>query len=710
MRNTMSLVAAGLLLAAAPLAAQQDVRNTSTGFGDFTVRFNDVSGDAARAQRYRDLSEGALVDRFKFDRQGGSWRFESWGDHIGRRDQRFTASFAASGRLKASFTWDQIPLFYSSDTRTPYSAAAPGVLRLDPAVRGGIESGSLTLAGLAATGTGFDLESKRHTAAFRLLYTPVRGVDVNVDFTQTRRTGTIPWLAAFGFNDAVEVSAPVDTRTNDLNAGAEWSNARGMLRVGYAGSWFDNQVPALVWDNPLKATDSTFATAYSTGLGGSTGQEALWPSNDRQGITTTGSLALPGRSRFTGSVTTEVWRQNAPLLPVTTNTAIDPIALPRPTAEADARTLAMNYSFTSRPAPLVWLNARYRYYQFDNRTPVFEPEQWVVMDQVVRPGEPTHPYGYTRHNIDVDASLTPVPFTALHVGYSRAADDRQHRVFERTAEDTYRASVDTSSMGMVTVRGIYEHSVRRGSGLDEELLVEIGEQPAMRHFDIADRNRDRVTGLVQFTPVKALGLSASLASGKDDYVDSGFGLRNNQNRGYTFTADLTPSKTVAATVSYAHERYTALQNSRNASILIPEQLVDPRRNWATDSADQTNTLSGSVDLLDLLPRIEIRLAYDRARSHATYVYRVPADTALAPLLPLPPVRNELTTATADVRYRLWTNVAVAVVYFDDRYTVDDFATSPTTLGRLALPGSLFLGSLYRPYVARTGSVRLIYSW
>ena len=52
----------------------------------------------------------------------------------------------------------------------------------------------------------------------------------------------------------------------------------------------------------------------------------------------------------------------------------------------------------------------------------------------------------------------------------------------------------------MTFRAHYEHADRTGDGLDEEGLVEIGEQPALRHYDVADRTRDKFTGQVDVSP------------------------------------------------------------------------------------------------------------------------------------------------------------------------------------------------------------------
>jgi len=709
MRKTFNLVAAGLVLATTVTSAQQPTVPATTGITDLGVRVTQAEGDAARYQRYEDQGDGAMVDRFRYNHQGSTWRFEGTADHVGRRDQRFTANFLGNTKVKAQFVWDQLPTYVSADARSPYSTPSPGVYRLDPAMRTAIESGRLTMADLAATSLTTDIRSYRHTAAFNFLYTPTHETGVSFNVRQTQRLGTLPWMAPFAFNNLEEIAAPVDTRTTDVDGGLEWSSPRAMARVGYAGSWFHNNVPTLVWDNPLRTYDSTSATAYVSGDGGSTGQAAMWPDSNQQGITATGSLTLPARTRISASLTTALLTQNQALLPVTANLAIPDTPLPRPTADVEARTLAMNYVVTSRPANALWLTARYRYYDFDNRTPVFLPHQFVVMDQTAHPGVPTSPLGYKRQNADVDASLTPMAFVAIRAGYSRADNEYPTRIYGRTAEDTYRASLDTAAVGVFTFRGIYEHSVRKGSEFDEALLIEAGEQPDMRHFDIANRKRDRVTGLVQVNPHKTFGLSASLATGQDRYEDSGFGLRDSDSLTYSFGADVTAGKHVTANAAYTIERYTALQNSRTANPNTP-QVTDPTRNWALDTDDHADTIGAWLDLVKLVPRTDVHVGYDHVNSRSTYVYRVPASTTLPALLPLPAVRNEVESFFSDVRFYLTPKVAVAGSYWYDRYAIDDFATDQTMLDKLALPGALYVGSLFRPSMARTGALRLILIW
>ena len=83
-----------------------------------------------------------------------------------------------------------------------------------------------------------------------------RQLDVNVAFKNTTKDGNQPWAGTFGFSDAVELAVPVDTRTTDLGRALEWANGRGSARVGYDGSFFRNNIDTLMWDNPLRVTDS----------------------------------------------------------------------------------------------------------------------------------------------------------------------------------------------------------------------------------------------------------------------------------------------------------------------------------------------------------------------------------------------------------------------------------------------------------------------
>jgi MtrB/PioB family decaheme-associated outer membrane protein len=726
MRTRVGMLLLVLLLPVVPAAAQVVAGDVLPGrplnFVDFGLRGTDLSGDPARFQRYRDLGDGAFLNTFRLGREGENWLATVQADYVGRRDQRYTGQVLHGGRIKLSVVWDQIPLLISRDTRTLYATEAPGVLRLDDAIQQGLQAGTFTLAQIIDRAVGFETQNRRDTAEIALTYTATRDLDLNFRLTSASREGNMPWGATFGLNHAVEVPGPIDHRTTDLAAGVEWANQRGMFRVGYDGSWFQNDIQTLIWDNPLRFTDITTGTANIDGRGTSQGRTALWPDSTRHTVSTAGAIRLPRRSSLAGSVAVGSLNQNEPLLPFTINTAIPTIPLPRATAEAEARTLATNLNFTSRPHRMVWLNARYRHYDFDNRTPHFPVTTYVRADQNVNTlaaGGP-EPFSVSRHQFDADVSVTPVRFTNLKLGYGRQHVDRTFRVFESTVEDVFRASADAVGHQLFNVRVVYEHAARRGRGLDLHVLELVSEQPGMRHYDVATRDRDRVTVQLGVTPLPILGFTASLGAGKDDYRESQFGLRDNTHRVYSAGADLVPDERVSFGAWYVLERYETLQFSRQAA--PGPQFNDPTRDWATDTNDRVHTVTASLDLLRLVPRTDLRVWYDHSSSRARYIYRVavptdrtlplgsPVPTTLPGPQQLPPVTSELQRSTVDGRYFFTEQFGLGLSYWYDQFRVQDFALGPDRLNRLDLPGGIILGYLYRPYRAHSAWLRIFYLW
>jgi MtrB/PioB family decaheme-associated outer membrane protein len=491
MRTRTTILIGALLLASASVAQAQGAPTAPTspnvGQVDFGVRGTDITGDEARYNRFRDRRDGGYLDNFRFQREESDWVLLAEAGNVGYRDQRYFAGFNKLGRLKASFEWDQVPLFTAADARWLYTDEGNGVLRIADALQQGVQGGSLSVANaLAAGGRTFDLKSRRDTAALNLVYTANRNVDVSLSLKNVQRNGSSLTSVNFGSSpgnmNAIEIGAPLDDRTTDVKAAVEFANARGLLSVGYLGSWYQNQIDSLVFDNPLRFADISG--------GPSQGRMPWWPTNTAFSFNVNGSYKLPKKTRASAAISIGRWSQDETLVPATINTALVAPTLERATAETEADIVSMVYGLTSRPVGNVWLSAKYRYYDYDNKTPIFDTvalnSDWAAGTAL----EETEPASFKRQTFDVDASFTPMAYLGLNVGYGREDADRTFRIFEKTAEDTFRVSVDSTGNQYFTVRTKYEYSTRTGSGFDAHLLEEVGEQPDTRHFDIADRDRN----------------------------------------------------------------------------------------------------------------------------------------------------------------------------------------------------------------------------
>jgi MtrB/PioB family decaheme-associated outer membrane protein len=689
-------------------AAAQSIPVSTDNFADFSIRgtaYTDGS-DEGRAQRYRDLRGGGTVEFLRFSHDSSTRWFSVQADHAGYRDQRYSAAFNDFGKVKGWFQYNSIPLFFTDQAKTLFSAeggVSENILRIPDAIQTGLQNKTLPYASVDALATPFDLRLKRTVTQFSATYTPTRNLDLTIAFSSSAKDGNQPWAGTFGFSDAVELPAPVQTRTTDLDSGLEWTNSHGSARVGYYGSFFRNEFTTLVWDNPLRITDSPT-------LGPLQGREALWPDSNLNTGNISGALNLPARSHATAYLSIGQWTQDNPLIPFTVNSALPIIPLDRQTSDAQARVTSMNYTFSSRPTDTLWISARYKSYDFDNRTPVLHVTNTVSYDTTVAAfaNGGTSPFSLNRKTFDAAASFTPLRYSAFGVGYTREQIDQTFRTFDTTTENTVRVTYDVSGISWLMARAVYEHAKRVGTGFDEQSLDDIGEQVSLRQFDISDRTANRFSLVAQVIPVSSFSVNGSATVGDEDRPGTTFGLRSNDSRSYSIGADYVPRASVSVGAEYTWEKYTSLQGSRQAN--PGPQFDDPTRDWTTDGADRARTFVGSMDLMKLLAKTDVRLSYTYSHAESLYVYGLAPNTTLAAPQQLPPVINELQRATADLRYRFTTHFGAGIVYWYDKYTVNDFAMGTQTLTTIAQPSFLMIGYLARPYTANTLSGRFTYYW
>lgn len=703
---------------AQPPAAETGVARW-TGRIDFGLRGTALDGDAARYERYRDLGDGLFLETARANREYAGWLIDFRGEHVGRRDQRFVASAVRPGRVTAFFLWDQIPMLLSRTTRTLYSGIGSATLSLDDALQAQVQAAPAALTPIFnQLSQEFDVRTRRHIGEGRFEYAHSEALTLRANFRRTDREGTIPFGGSFGHASLVELPAPTQHNLSEFDGGAEYVRDPFLFRAGYTGSWFHNDVTSVLFDNPFRATD--------IGTASSRGHLSVAPSSSLVGVNGMASMKLPYRSRATAHLSLGMLNDAGdPLMAQTVNTAVTPAPLPRTTVDGEARTTAVHLSFVSRPTRYADLTVRYRAYDFDNQTPPFELSQRVSYDNApstVSPPVHTEPYGVLRHTFDAEFRFIPGGRTSAGIGYTRLGEERSHRIFESTTDHQFRVTFDALTQQWFSVHAKYEHAQRSGEGIEQgiQLLTSIGEQPGMRHFDIASRDRDRILVTASVTPRDDVTARFTLGAGKDDYRESEFGLRDNTHQLYGAGADYVLNDRVNFGLDYSFEEYEALSRSRQAN--PGAQFADPSRNWAADTSDRTHSFIASAEVARVLDKVDLRFTYDFSRSRAHYRYitgavpdrTLPEEVVVPTTLPtpteLPPTLSELQRGTIDGTYALTSRLSVGLSYWYEHFRVRDWTLDIDANPELVRGQALLLGYLYRPYTANTFWGRLIYAW
>jgi hypothetical protein len=771
MRNRLMTGAAALWLASAAFAGAQDTPQPaalpSNGTIEIGGRFTSTSGDEARYERYRDLRNGANVNLL-YNRETPTWTFDLRARNIGYRDQNYVANFS-SRRVKLSFLFDQTPLNYMYGARTPFVCTA-GNCALDAGLRSQIQASrgtgaspvhSPTIVGVPQNLTQlangsiynsiarpFDMQSRRDSLAANAVFSATDHLNLHLGFSTFKRSGEQPWGAAFAFPNAAELPLVIDNRTTDVTAAIEWASHQGMTRFGYAYSKFDQAIPSFTWDNPLFATswNSTPGTGYdpsgysASANGAAFGRMAMAPSNTLNTFDWLGMVKLPGRTTANASFVMSANRQNEALIPWTTNPVILTPAVYASfphlaTMDRDRAGMWVNYTtgtfnVNSRPLDDLTLTARYRFNSRSDFTRPF-PGNYVRFDAVPEPEGPmSEPFTINRNTLDLNASFTPIRYSAIRVGYTRDKWEHTIRAAQGWTEDTARVSFDTVGNQWVTLRAMFERSQRSALDVDVDIITHAGGQPALRFFDEASRNRNRGTLMVELSPLPIVGVNLSVAAGKDDYAGADsvleFGLLDNENRAYTVGVNVAPSAAVNFGADYGRETFSSLQRSRNANPAPDPSWTDPNRNWTLDNDETVNNASVYVNLVKAIEKTDIRVGYDYSDSDQAFVHggpRIGSLSALGQFVALPNVTNTWHRATVDLTYTISPKIGVGVGYWYEKFDVSDFATI-NTAGPQSLPvpvlgaqtdtpridylGGLITGYGNRPYTGQTGFVRLFY--
>jgi|CXWL01.1.fsa_nt_gi hypothetical protein len=753
MRNKLTILSAAALLAASTTIAwaQDKPQPTPTPFNgslDIGGRFTSTTGDEARYERYRDLRDG-LNANLLFFKETDKWVLDIRATNIGYNDQRYKMNFSNS-KLKLSLYFDQTPTNWAYYTKTPFACTA-GDCSIDPALRARIEAGQVVgvpqnatqlIPGsiYSTTARQFDLQSRRDTFGGNARISATDNLDFTLGFLTYEKTGNMPWGGNFAFSNLHEMPIVIDRRETELNAGMEWASHQGMFKIDYQHAKFDQKIPTLRWDNPMRATDfCRFGnpaippgtcydpSGYTNNNGPNDGLQAMPPSNSLNTFNWVGMIKLPAKTTANATFSTGSSRQNEKLIGWTTNPVIAnetvyatfPAlrSLPRDTADLDVNYTTATMNISSRPLKDITLVARYRFNGRNDFRRPFHAEEYVREDAVPEEGGGiSEPLSIDRRTVDVSAKFTAIPKSAIKVGYSEDKLDHTIRVTRGYKDKTMRVSFDTMGHQYLTLRAMYERTDRETFGFDPHVLAEMAMQPAARFYDEAARQRDRATFLVDLTPTDSLGFNLSYSYGKDDYQKGDptqkFGLLNNTNKAYTVGVSYVPSARVSLGADYGNESFEAIQASRTANpdSGVPgvyQSWFDPNRDWTLTNDEKVNTFTAYLNLIDLIEKTEIRATYDYSDSDQGFLHGGPriaamstnsiltpgdgrpcAATLTSCFIPLTNVTNEWHHFTLDVKYNVSKKVGLGLSYWYEKFDVADYSVvntaGPQTMPRTDL--------------------------
>ena len=374
-----------------------------------------------------------------------------------------------------------------------------------------------------------------------------------------------------------------------------------------------------------------------------------------------------------------------------------------------------------RPTPRLSINAKYRYSDVDAATPIFERTGGSVAydSSFAAAAAPSEYLSVKRVDLrrrrraagaalDLDQGRLQPPRLRLHPPDLGARPVKTCSASRSTPPATRWSACAACTR---TASG-------NGEDLDPGVLAEVGELAGMRHFDVADRDRQRLTLVANLIPAGIIGAQRVGRRRPRRLPRQPHGLQSFDSNQYSVGV----SRDARRSLQPDGELRVGTVSARCSGRATPPRPPTRSIRFATGPPTITgkvNFLEAALDLNGVIERTLIRLSVDWNRSNDTYLYGLVTGSPLAVPEQLPPVKNELFRGEIAVNYEISRNLSAGVTYWFDDYQVEDFALGPTTLTGIALPpvqegqpivatNALLLGYLYRPYTAHVGFVRLTY--
>lgn len=711
--------------------------------------------DRAKFEQYGEIRPGLYVDdAYLSVVTKHDFVAEMWASHVGRNNQNYLLQLSQPGEIYLTFEWDETPHLNSTKALTLFDASNPAALKVADSVQTALETGNnaARAATIAANVQPITLNVDRDTAKVALRYTPSPAWNIRLDYSHEDRNGNQGFGTAINGFNTIELPAPVFYTTQNFSASAEYvgtwtTDKRWNLNFTYNGSIFEDKYSSFTWDNPFRLTAPAGANTANEG------RNSLPPDNQSHRVTLAGAIDLPFDSRYAGTVSYSQMRQNDSFIPFTINASIlssgavpmtNLSLLPAPSLDGKIDETLINNVLTTRFSDELTGTARFRYLSVDNKTPLLFFPEYVRADGA-RQNDDRQNYrpAYTRTNSSADLNWRAMKGIMLGASLGWERYDRDNRDADVTDEYSAKIFVDATPQDWewLSLRASVLHAERRYDHYDA--LNNVGvigypplgtaflQNPLMRKFDMADRNRTKADVSLEFIFESGWTITPTGSWRKDEFSDNlanggDLGLKEETYWNAGIENSFTPFDGVSVMLSYLREDFDRTLVNRQKSVA---GVGNPADNWGSRIHDVVDTFGGTAEIglgtSELLPgTLDLDLNYIYAHTNnATDTYALGANNRDS-IPPFPDVTNDFQHFDATLKYGVdpdlvaklgWeSDVTVKLRYAYERNNMANWATDSMVPYMVGVDSganvSLFMAALNPNYEANIVTVELGFAW
>ncbi len=634
---------------------------------DYEAGIIGVSDSSALFGRYTGLNESGGYAAFDLRinyRGNGSGYLDIQGDQLGLDSRFIGVTGGQQGVWDVRGYWDELPRFQFDTTRSPYDSIGSSTLSRPAGwVRAPNTQG---MTALPATLRDNNIEQERKTHGLGVSLRPWRNLRLIADYRHTDQEGIRNQPGAF-LTAATELTQPIDFQTDEITLGIGYGGSSWDAEINYYGSFFDNDGAGYTWQN-----------LYTPIVGAEAGQHAQPPDNEFQQVALSGAWRGPARTTLTGRVALGRMEQNEQFLPYTTNAGIPTSPLPRQSFAGEVDTTNVYLRATSSPWRPLRLNAEYRLDERDNKS-VVDSYAYVVMDAAPGGSVLNLPYGYERNRFALDGDLRIARWLRVALGWGRKETERNLQERATTEADRIWTKARLNYNAVIDATLLLSREERDGSAYESLTGTTAPQNPLMRKYYLADRDRDTFEFRLGMTPSDLVSISFLSRYAEDDYTDTAIGLLRSEDTSWTVDGSIATGGGNALYAAYTREVIESDQaNSQNFG----------RPDWLGLGRDEFDT----VVIGFLMPK----LAKDKVKLNIDYTWAKSKGEVGIEFAnssqggPFPNLKTELNSLRLSLDYAWREDLTFRFGYWFESFDSSDWAldgVEPATVNNLVSLGA-----------------------
>lgn len=453
----------------------------------------------------------------------------------------------------------------------------------------------------------------------------------------------------------------VDMVTEQINAKVNYQFWDWNLSFNYYASIFKQEFSAISWQNPFSRQVD----------GAEYGQMSTAPDNTLNQLTLAVHKSFSSKNHLNLHISAGDVRQDHTLLPYTINANSNELMMPLTANNSRVKTLNIYGKWLSQFSERWRLDITYKLNDKSNKTEVNYYQNFIADTELSPIHRQNSPYSYQNQSANIRLQYRPKWQGKIELGLKQTQIERTYQSRKQTNETLGWLKSHNNLSDTLSSEIKFSIANRTGSAHIPVSFIAPQENPLMRKFNIADREKILAEYALNYMPNDSLTVDLLINYGREQYQDSPIGLQKSQFSSVLLDLFWWQSEELSLFAYIDIEQYkTSQTGSQNFN----------EKDWKNDLKDQTSSLGIGFEYQLLIP--EFQLGFDMSFMHADEVNTLSSDQLILSLQSLPDFTIDIITVKLYGKYQIndhW-SLATDLLYHDYQdQQLDDITLSSTSL-------------------------------